>query len=182
MDITKDENNYIYVADQGNHRVQVFSPRGEFVMSFGSYGEGPGYFRQLSAIAASEGKIFVADYKSDQIQVFRFNPKGLVEEDRIYVTKSAFPPYGYEGTDTERNNIARSAAFGKALQELAGRLGVTEEQLKPKVRIESEETLAGGELRVTISVSREESVEKEKLAPAIKSIEEKEKTPVFELK
>lgn len=181
VDITKDENNYLYVADKGNHRIQIFSPRGEFVMSFGSYGEGPGYFRQLSAIAASEGKIFVADYKTDQIQVFRFYPKGLVEEDRIYVTKSAFPPHGYEGTEAERNGIARSVAFKKALQELAGRLGVTEEQLEPQVRIESEETLAGGELRVTISVPREESVEKEKLAPIRKPVEKKEKTPEFEL-
>jgi DNA-binding beta-propeller fold protein YncE len=181
VDIAKDENNYLYVADKGNHRVQIFSPRGEFVMSFGSHGEGPGYFRQLSAIAASEGKIFVADYKTDQIQVFRFYPKGFVEEDRIYVTKSAFPPHGYEGTDAERNSIARSVAFRKALQELAGRLGVTEEQLKPQVRIEGEETLAGGELRVTISVPRGESVEKEKLAPIRKPIEEKEKTPEFEL-
>jgi len=181
VDIAKDENNYLYVADQGNHRVQIFSPRGEFVMSFGSYGEGPGYFRQLSAIAAFEHKIFVADYKTDQIQVFRFYPKGLVEEDRIYVTKSAFPPHGYEGTDAEKNSIARSVAFRKALQELAGRLGVTEEQLKPQVRIEGEETLAGGELRVTISVPREESVEKEKLAPTRKPIEEKEKTQEFEL-
>jgi DNA-binding beta-propeller fold protein YncE len=180
-DITKDENNYLYVTDQGNHRVQIFSPGGEFVMSFGSYGEGPGYFRQLSAIAASEGKIFIADYKTDQIQAFRFYPKGLVEEDRIYVTKSAFPPHGYEGTDAERNSIARSVAFGQALQELAGRLGVTEEQLKPQVRVESEETLAGGELRVTISVPREKSVEKEKLAPIGKPVEKKEKTPEFEL-
>jgi DNA-binding beta-propeller fold protein YncE len=181
VDIAKDENNYLYVADQGNHRVQIFSPRGEFVMSFGSNGEGPGYFRQLSAIAASEGKIFVADYKTDQIQVFRFYPKGLVEEDRIYVTKSAFPPHGYEGTDAERNSIARSVAFRKALQELAGRLGVTEEQLKPQARIEGEETLAGGELRVTVSVPREESVEKERLAPTRKPVEKKEKTPEFEL-
>lgn len=180
-DITKDENNYLYVTDQGNHRVQIFSPGGEFVMSFGSYGEGPGYFRQLSAIAASEGKIFIADYKTDQIQAFRFYPKGLVEEDRIYVTKSAFPPHGYEGTDAERNSIARSVAFGQALQELAGRLGVTEEQLKPQVRVESEETLSGGELRVTISVPREKSVEKEKLAPIGKPVEKKEKTPEFEL-
>jgi DNA-binding beta-propeller fold protein YncE len=180
-DITKDENNYLYVTDQGNHRVQIFSPGGEFVMSFGSYGEGPGYFRQLSAIAASEGKIFIADYKTDQIQAFRFYPKGLVEEDRIYVTKSAFPPHGYEGTDAERNSIARSVAFGQALQELAGRFGVTEEQLKPQVRVESEETLSGGELRVTISVPREKSVEKEKLAPIGKPVEKKEKTPEFEL-
>ncbi len=181
VDIAKDENNYLYVADRGNHRVQIFSPGGEFVMSFGSYGEGPGHFRQISAIEAFEGKIFVADYKTDQIQVFRFYPKGLVEEDRIYVTKSAFPPHGYEGTDAERNGIARSVAFRKALQELAGKLGVTEEQLKPQVRIESEETLAGGELRVTISVPREESVEKEKLAPTRKPVEEKAKTPEFEL-
>ena len=182
IDITTDENNYIYVADQGNHRIQIFNPKGEFVMSFGSYGEGPGYFQQLSAIAASEGKIFVADYKTDKIQVFRFYPKGSVEEDRIYVTKSAFPPYGFKGTEAERNNIARSVAFREALQELTGRLGITEERLKPKVRIESEETLAGGELRVTISVPKEESVEKEKLVPTRKPVETKEKTPEFELK
>jgi len=151
-------------------------------MSFGSYGEGPGYFQQLSGIAASEGKIFVADYTTDQIQVFRFYPKGSVEEDRIYVTKSAFPPYGFKGTEAERNNIARSVAFREALQEVSGRLGITEEQLKPKVRIESEETLAGGELRVTISVPKEESVEKEKLVPTRKPVETKEKTPEFELK
>jgi len=181
VDITTDENNYIYVADQGNHRVQIFGPDGKFVMSFGAYGEGPGYFRKVSAVAASEGKIFVADYNTDQIQVFRFNPKGLVEEDRIYVTKSAFPPYGYEGTDVERNSIARSVAFKEALRELAEKLGVAKEQLKPLVRIESEEILAGGELRVTISAPREESVEKEKVVPAGKPVEEKKAAPQFEL-
>ena len=56
-----------------------------------------------------------------------------------------------------------------------------EEQLKPQVRIEGEETLVGGELRVTISVPREKSVEKGKLAPTRKPVEEKEKTQEFEL-
>ena len=89
VDLAKDENDYLYVADRGNHRVQIFDPTGKFLLAFGSSGDGPGCFQKLSAVTAFRGKVFVADYEADKIKVFRFYPKGLVEEDRLHVTKTA---------------------------------------------------------------------------------------------
>ncbi len=37
-------NGTVYVADTGNHRVQKFTSEGEFVLSFGTSGVGPGQF------------------------------------------------------------------------------------------------------------------------------------------
>jgi len=38
---------YFYVPDEGNHRIAVFSPDGNFVRSFGRQGAGPGEFGAL---------------------------------------------------------------------------------------------------------------------------------------
>lgn len=177
VDLAKDENDYLYVADQGNHRIQIFDPAGRFVLAFGSSGVGPGCFQKLSAVAASSGKVFVADYKADKIQVFRFYPKGLVEEDRLYVTKTAYPPHDHKGTDAERYAIARTVALGKAVKELADKFGVSEAHLKEFIRTESEETLVDGQLRLTVSVPSKIPVEKKALAP----IKKKEEGLEFEL-
>lgn len=105
-DIAIDENDYLYVADSGNHSIQIFDQQGKFIMLFGSLDKrsdlfqglfkskednsktavtmNPGYFQEISAITVSEGKVFVADYKTDQLQVFSFHPNGF------YFVKSYF--------------------------------------------------------------------------------------------
>jgi DNA-binding beta-propeller fold protein YncE len=52
----------VYVADTGNFRVQVFSPSGKHLASFGRFGNGPGQFLWPFDIAVdTAGGIWVAD-------------------------------------------------------------------------------------------------------------------------
>ncbi len=67
----------IYVADSRNHRVQKFSPEGEFLLSWGTYasvdaGEAPGgTFNEPWGIAvAPDGSVFVADTWNYRVQKF----------------------------------------------------------------------------------------------------------------
>lgn len=62
---------FILVGDNGNGRIQIFRPNGNFVRALGSKGGGPGQFNWISGLALSrEMEIFVADYKNHCIQVF----------------------------------------------------------------------------------------------------------------
>ena len=61
----------IFVADYGNHRVQVFSRDGEFVEAFGDEGVGEGEFRGPTAIAMdAQGLVYVAEDRGQRVQVF----------------------------------------------------------------------------------------------------------------
>lgn len=61
----------IIVSDSLNFRVQVFSPKGEFLHKFGQMGHGPGSFSRPKGVAAdSDGNIYVVDTLFDNIQVF----------------------------------------------------------------------------------------------------------------
>jgi predicted membrane-bound mannosyltransferase len=51
----------IYVADTGNHRVQVFAPSGELLFGFGSFGADVGQFNEPWGIVVDENAIYVAD-------------------------------------------------------------------------------------------------------------------------
>jgi outer membrane protein assembly factor BamB len=52
----------VYVADGSNHRVQVFSPEGEFLSQFGSFGTEPGQFGAIEEIvAAPDGSVYLRD-------------------------------------------------------------------------------------------------------------------------
>ena len=57
----------IYVADNGNNRVQVFENNGTFVRSIG----GVEYFTNPWGVAVAEdGKIYVSDSEADRILIF----------------------------------------------------------------------------------------------------------------
>ena len=61
----------IYVADNGNHRIQKFSPAGNFLFAFGSFGAGNGQFHNPQDVAVDVlGNIIVADFRNNRIQVF----------------------------------------------------------------------------------------------------------------
>lgn len=52
-------------------RVLKFTSEGEFIMSFGSMGDGPGEFMQPHALAMdSKGRLFVGDRSNNRIQIF----------------------------------------------------------------------------------------------------------------
>ena len=79
IDISLDEQDNLYVADRGNHRVQVFSPQGQLIFMLGasagkqifgfSFGAPqnpqPGFFSKVSAITTNQGKLYVADVISE---------------------------------------------------------------------------------------------------------------------
>jgi tripartite motif-containing protein 71 len=90
----------LFVVDQGNHRIEVFSPNGMFRRSWGEPGSEASQFLFPSAVAIDrEGEIYVADAGNGRIQVFspegRFlrqwggmrAPRGLVVAgNRVYAT------------------------------------------------------------------------------------------------
>lgn len=52
--------------------VQVFSPEGEFLLKFGSNGEGNGQFNAPTGVAVDgNGNIIVADWGNSRIQVLK---------------------------------------------------------------------------------------------------------------
>ena len=76
--VAVDSSGNIYVADNTNHRIQIFNPDGTFQSTFGSIGSTPGQFNQPARVAVdSSGNIYVADRNNDRIQIF--NPDGTFQ-------------------------------------------------------------------------------------------------------
>ena len=65
------ETGHIYIADYGNHRIQVLNPDLTFSHAFGSIGSDKGQFQITRDVAIdSAGLLYVADYGNDRIQKF----------------------------------------------------------------------------------------------------------------
>ena len=61
----------VYVADYGNHRVQVFDPAGRALAGWGREGDGPGEFRLPAGIAVDRaGRVYVTEAGNHRVQVF----------------------------------------------------------------------------------------------------------------
>ena len=66
----------VYVADTGNHRVQVFNANGIFLHEFGGAGDLASQMSEPVGIAVSgTGEVFVADTWNRRVQVF--SPEGI---------------------------------------------------------------------------------------------------------
>ncbi|MEJ5312138.1 MAG: flippase activity-associated protein Agl23 [Anaerolineae bacterium] len=64
-------NGAIYVADTGNHRVQVFNSDGVFLREFGGFGSLPNQMNEPVGIAVNTvGEVFVADTWNRRVQAF----------------------------------------------------------------------------------------------------------------
>lgn len=62
---------HIFVADFYNHRIQEFTPGGQFVRVFGEKGAGEGQFELPVDVAVDDdGTLYVVDFGNDRIQVF----------------------------------------------------------------------------------------------------------------
>lgn len=67
-----DRHGYLYVVDTDHHRVCVFSPRGELLLSQGEAGDGFGSFRSPLDLAVSDmGWICVLDSGNGRVQIFQ---------------------------------------------------------------------------------------------------------------
>ena len=65
----------VYVSDSDNHRVQVFTPNGDFIRQFGSIGTGPGQFALAFDLTAdADGNVYVLD--DGQRNLRKFSPTG----------------------------------------------------------------------------------------------------------
>jgi RHS repeat-associated protein len=67
------EGSHLYVADQGNHRIQVFEEGGStpiYRSQFGSSGTGEGQFTAPQGIGFQNGTLFVADLSNANVQAF----------------------------------------------------------------------------------------------------------------
>ena len=61
----------IVIADSSNHRVQIFDRNGNFLSSFGSYGQQEGEFDCLAGVALNQnGDIVICDRYNHRVQVF----------------------------------------------------------------------------------------------------------------
>jgi sugar lactone lactonase YvrE len=71
--VTLDVSDQLYVADTGNHRIQVFASTGQFVRKWGSLGSAAGQFTNPADIAISPSfEIYVADAVNNRVQKFDF--------------------------------------------------------------------------------------------------------------
>jgi hypothetical protein len=75
FDLSLDSQGNVYVADSGNHRIQKFSPDGEFLSSYGRKGQGPGEFQIMGGIAVDKkGQMVVTDRSTNRLKVL--SPEG----------------------------------------------------------------------------------------------------------
>ena len=93
----------LIACDPVNHRVQVFSRAGEFLLKFGTEGSGNGQFSSpVAAVVSPDNKIYVADRDNHRIQVFdaagnfvsHFGEQGSFDGQLIRPTGLALLPDG----------------------------------------------------------------------------------------
>ena len=57
--------------DSKNHRIQIYSPEGEYINSFGTYGDGYGELNLPWGIHVDEfGDVYVADWGNNRVKIF----------------------------------------------------------------------------------------------------------------
>ncbi|MEA3307032.1 MAG: hypothetical protein U9Q34_04535 [Elusimicrobiota bacterium] len=66
-----DKKGRIFIADTGNHRVQIFSAKGGFLNMFGGKGSNEGKFNAPQNIVLNkEERLYIADTKNERLQAF----------------------------------------------------------------------------------------------------------------
>lgn len=74
-DVAWDSSDNIYILDEGNNRIQKFSPEGKYLATIGRRGQGPGEFQSpFSLDIDSKGYLYVSEGGSRRIQIL--TPEG----------------------------------------------------------------------------------------------------------
>ncbi|HMJ64404.1 MAG TPA: peptidyl-alpha-hydroxyglycine alpha-amidating lyase family protein [Candidatus Binatia bacterium] len=117
-DIAFAPNGDFYIADgYGNSRVVKFNKEGQFLMSWGRKGAGPGEFNLPHAVRLdAAGHVYVGDRENDRVQVFDGNGKFLRQF-------GGFAPFGLFITphqtlfvaDGRANKVLKMTLDGKVL-------------------------------------------------------------------
>lgn len=61
---------FLFVADQGNHRIVCFSAAGEKIFAFGMPGHAPEQLLSPADVAVSGNRVFVLDTGNNRVQIF----------------------------------------------------------------------------------------------------------------
>jgi DNA-binding beta-propeller fold protein YncE len=71
IDLVMDSSNNIYVADNSNHRIQVFDSNGNYLTQFGNSGPTGEQLKDPVAVAiSSNGDVYVTDGIQSIVHVF----------------------------------------------------------------------------------------------------------------
>jgi hypothetical protein len=66
-----DSSGKVYVADTGNHRIQIYNSSGSYLATLGSYGSGNYQFDRPCGVAVdSNSNIYVADTNNHRVQIY----------------------------------------------------------------------------------------------------------------
>ena len=69
--IDQKNQNLVYITEDDNYHVSVFTHLGEFLKLFGQKGESPGEFYLPHGLVVDEnGDIYISDHKNNRVQVF----------------------------------------------------------------------------------------------------------------
>jgi len=72
-----DRSGNVYVADYSNLRIQVFTPEGQYLRTFGSLGAGPGELGKPEGVAIDSDLVYVTEYGNHRVSVFSTKGKFL---------------------------------------------------------------------------------------------------------
>jgi len=103
-----DKNGSLFVADSGNHRVQVLDQNGKFLTKWGTFGTGYAQFLEISGIAVdSQGNVFTADSQANRILKF-----SLFEEITLFIPDWVRNNAGWWASDQiDDNSFAQGIRF-----------------------------------------------------------------------
>ncbi len=71
--VVADSQGRIFIQDGGNHRVQVYDSRGEYLMTLGQQGQGPGEFSTINGLALASNRLVAVDNRNARLTEFAAN-------------------------------------------------------------------------------------------------------------
>jgi hypothetical protein len=68
--VIADAEGRVFVMERGNYRIQVFDPSGDYLMTLGREGQGPGEFARLNGIAVVGDSVVAVDNRNARFTMF----------------------------------------------------------------------------------------------------------------
>lgn len=100
VDLAIDSEGNVFVVDRGNHRIQKFSKKGDFLGKFGTSGTGDSNFNQPNGIEiAPDGTILIADRNNARVSIW-------TDTNNVFANSTTF---GSSGTGSGQFNATSGA-------------------------------------------------------------------------